>query len=156
MKIRNGFVSNSSSSSFILVFDKKPETKEEFAEVMGDCTTETSWNGNFLSKDMVVDIAWGDLQHAGEATEEDLKSELASYHYEWNTDFNWWEATDEERDAHDAEEKAKNQKHYDEFAEKNKGKYMTILSYGDDCTVGSQMEHGGAFRNVDGLKISHH
>jgi hypothetical protein len=32
MKIRNGFVSNSSSSSFVVVFPKKPDSIEELNE----------------------------------------------------------------------------------------------------------------------------
>jgi hypothetical protein len=34
MKIRNGFVSNSSSSSFIVVLDKKPENPSELKKVL--------------------------------------------------------------------------------------------------------------------------
>lgn len=34
MKIRNGFVSNSSSSSFIVSFDKKPSSAEELREIL--------------------------------------------------------------------------------------------------------------------------
>ena len=34
MKIRNGFVSNSSSSSFIVVFDKRPDSVEELKDMM--------------------------------------------------------------------------------------------------------------------------
>ena len=34
MKIRNGFVSNSSSSSFVVAFDKKPETVEELKKLL--------------------------------------------------------------------------------------------------------------------------
>jgi hypothetical protein len=34
MKIRNGFVSNSSSSSFVVAFPKKPETIEELKHMM--------------------------------------------------------------------------------------------------------------------------
>jgi len=34
MKIRNGFVSNSSSSSFVVAFPKKPDTAEDVKEMM--------------------------------------------------------------------------------------------------------------------------
>lgn len=34
MKVRNGFVSNSSSSSFVVAFPKKPETAEDVKEMM--------------------------------------------------------------------------------------------------------------------------
>jgi hypothetical protein len=34
MKLRKGFVSNSSSSSFIVVFPKKPDTVEELYDMM--------------------------------------------------------------------------------------------------------------------------
>ncbi len=34
MKIRNGFVSNSSSSSFVVAFPEKPKTEQELRDMM--------------------------------------------------------------------------------------------------------------------------
>jgi len=40
MKVRNGFVSNSSSSSFIVAWNKKPESVEEVKNILfGDAKT---------------------------------------------------------------------------------------------------------------------
>ena len=45
MKIRTGFVSNSSSSSFIIVFDKEITSKEVLAEQLGTCDPrQRGWN----------------------------------------------------------------------------------------------------------------
>lgn len=46
---RAGFVSNSSSSSFVVTFPKKPETKEELHDMM-------------KMEQRIVDVVWNDIQ----------------------------------------------------------------------------------------------
>lgn len=58
MKIRKGFVSNSSSSSFVVTFPKKPETKEELAGMMGECHPTTQWGDKAITSEDVVDYIW--------------------------------------------------------------------------------------------------
>jgi len=153
MKVRNGFVSNSSSSSFILVFDKKPETKEELASLMGDCSA-SSYGDSFMSADMVVDIAFNDISCSSEASKQDIQNELSNHHYKW-TNLSWgtpeykkWQEEEEERIA----------KLTEQYIKSRKGKYITIVSYADeDGSIGSMMEHGDIFRNLnDFTQVSHH
>ena len=58
MKIRRGFVSNSSSSSFIVAFDRLPTTHEEMKFMLfGDKKLyEARW-----STDQVSEIVWEDF-----------------------------------------------------------------------------------------------
>lgn len=58
------------------------------------------------------------------------------------------------------EEKLRNaiaEKDVKEFLKSTKGKIVFILNYGDqDGSVGSTMEHGGIFRNINYIRISQH
>lgn len=58
MKYRAGFVSNSSSSSFVVTFPKKPDTKEELAGMMGACHPTTQWGDKAITSEDVVDYIW--------------------------------------------------------------------------------------------------
>lgn len=59
MKIRNCHVSNSSSSSFIVEFPRKPETKEDLIEMMGECYPLGGYG--FTTKH-VIDAVWKDVE----------------------------------------------------------------------------------------------
>jgi hypothetical protein len=63
MKIRNGFVSNSSSSSFILKFDEKPTSVEHLKQILfGNNIPEylSSYNLS-IETDLVIDKLYGDI-----------------------------------------------------------------------------------------------
>lgn len=59
MKIRNGFVSNSSSSSFIVTFPHHPTSKEDLASMMGDCSPTNDYYP--VSSDDVVSAVWKEI-----------------------------------------------------------------------------------------------
>jgi hypothetical protein len=151
MKIRTGFVSNSSSSSFILVLDKKPESVEELAEVMGDCETSDYW-GNTLSSEMIADIVFRDI-NVSDATWEDVESEYKESVMEYNWNLSYGSV---EYDTHIKEQEEKADRLWEEFKEKNSEKYVTVVNYEDGSTIGSMMEHGEVFRNIESYIISHH
>lgn len=61
MKIRNGFVSNSSSSSFLIAFNKMPESREEIKNFFfKDCDESDRVKGyqRSLSIKETVDVIW--------------------------------------------------------------------------------------------------
>lgn len=87
MKTRNGYVSNSSSSSFILSFDKKP-TKKQLGKMLfpdGKVPYYETFGGDDKQPtyEEVVNVVYNDLKE--EATKEELDSELDSlaYHEEY-------------------------------------------------------------------------
>ena len=78
MKLRNGFVSNSSSSSFIVTFTEKPKTKEEVFKLLFN-----SQDGHIdyydidkMQFDKIAEIVFDDLQNKKLATLEDLTEEF--------------------------------------------------------------------------------
>ena len=70
MKIRNGFVSNSSSSSFIVSFPKKMKSLEDvknalFPDGKTFSLEEYNWNGpsGWIQPDTIADEVWKDIQN---------------------------------------------------------------------------------------------
>jgi hypothetical protein len=64
MKIRTGFVSNSSSSSFIVAFAKVPESQEELQQMLfGDDEKFSIYGDTFLTADVAA-VVWRDLKVA--------------------------------------------------------------------------------------------
>ena len=63
MKIRQGFVSNSSSSSFIVVFDQKPQSTKELQKILyGDQKTIVSYNDDTRFRtDQLSKIVFDDI-----------------------------------------------------------------------------------------------
>ena len=89
MKIRSGFVSNSSSSSFIVAFPKKPTTKNELSEMMfpGDPhgTVPNPWESSTdsgLNKPDVVEQVFSDLpKQKKKVSTKELIDELSSRYF---------------------------------------------------------------------------
>jgi len=79
MKVRNGFVSNSSSSSFILKFDKVPETKEEMRVLLygeNPPIFTAHWDDDAISTEQVASILFNDVQSAYIMSVDDVISKI--------------------------------------------------------------------------------
>jgi hypothetical protein len=166
MKARKGFVSNSSSSSFIVAFDGKPQTMEEmkgllFGEQEGeyhDPYDECSWTYDEVAYTVLLDLLDSDpltreqvLEQLsrgclpGQPDMDDFKKKDAGGKPEWD-----WDAYEEARKQH-----AK--RYHDRFLKENRGKTFYRFNYGDDSgPYYSALEHGELFSRLPHVRISLH
>jgi len=85
MKKRNGFVSNSSSSSFILSLPKRPETKEELFNYMffeGDVRYNDPYDDRSYPIEDAVSAVMDQLKDQNSMTIEQMAEEISCGHNE--------------------------------------------------------------------------
>lgn len=81
MKMRSGFVSNSSSSSFVVRFDEKPGSVEELKKILfGDATYYANpyGDGGFTTEE-VAGTVWNDLKDQKPMELEQVAAEFNDY-----------------------------------------------------------------------------
>lgn len=172
MKIRNGFVSNSSSSSFVVAFEHVPKTKSELKKMLfGDAKeypspypklskvkswpvekiTETVWrdmkDGPVDEARVIAEMSGGTLYGDGAPRlSYEVLFKLKGAEYDW--------AMEEYRAAR--EKYACELR--DVFVEKcGKDVKYFVFSYADeDGEYFSALEHGELFKRLPYVQISHH
>jgi len=163
MKFRNGFVSNSSSSSFIVGFDKTPESQEELRGMLfpgraPGASVLSHYGTECYDADMVSKKVWKDMEDKKPLSDEEAMGVLSSGWFDGYPDYpdygddgkTDWEAFNEK-----VAEAAK------ECWSRQKGKladkvlYEFVYSDGDG-SFSSALEHGGTFDGVEHIQISHH
>lgn len=184
MKIRNGLVSNSSSSSFLLFLDKVPKTIEETKEMFfpNENTFDNPYpdQSSCISEwpiEKVAKTIFEDIKDQDSLTEEAILNEL-SHGWLKQTQPSWDPCEEENQityppDGHTKEElDAWNDKceelwnKYEaeriELARKYLKTFPTklvtlLIQYSDsDGDYFAALEHGDTFRNVQHICISHH
>lgn len=171
MKTRSGFVSNSSSSSFIIGFNKDPMNKDNLAEEMGDCETIfNEWShGRVYSAEEIVEKLHEKLLRVGPATSSELLKELRSMipwsAYENATGYPVFEEYDLRDPVQEAEYYRLSDEWTDQYLASDprtqairnslENKHVYIVEYDDDGPD-AVFETGKPFKNLNATKVSHH
>lgn len=168
MKARFGFVSNSSSSAFVVAFPTVPKDKWELLRMMfpnGETMIEAY--GDPVATASVADTVWNDMKNQKPMTFDEIAEEISTGEFSGNPDYYYdyvsWDKdmTRKERQAAWAKYEEASQEAAKRLAEvfvgANTGSTFFRFSYADGngpyyCTL----EHGEIFRNLGHLQISHH
>lgn len=173
MKTRTGFVSNSSSSSFIVRFNQDPTDIDNLRTMMGDCAVNPY--GLMIEADKVLSTVHNLILEQNK----DGNVVLPFEHDEWDArysaeeqlrDLGCYDASELPDGEYDAlvNQIVEDNKQYklklyyrlkgttpEEEAQNNL--FVHKFTFSDECgSFWAAMEHGGVFRNVDHDVISHH
>jgi len=166
MKIRNGFVSNSSSSSFVVAFPSEPKDQEDLREMMFDSGERTiSYYDYSCDVERVVDEVFRDLK---KATIKDMVESVNNGWFDgradsWDRTKNLSYAIPEEKEEIDKiweENEKENEKIakniIKKFKKENKDCFFAVFEYGDDDSFHCIMEHGEIFYKLNNIQTSYH
>ena len=138
MKIRNGFVSNSSSSSFIIVFPQAIASADEMGQILFGEKYEQdegiSYYGEAYPMSMIAKTVYNDYLEAGK------ESDSAKLNHLNNNEMSVTE-----------------KKYLQRLLTIESNNTIIRLEYGDKSgSYYSVLEHGGIFDNVPHIRISNH
>jgi hypothetical protein len=155
MKIRNGFVSNSSSSSFIIAFDEKPDSIEKIQKHLPSTISISNYGYDLYEVAKRIFYLINDSSQQGINSIYDKMQYgyvFGEPEYDWNRDRNDSNYEKEfERKRNDFYlQKAK------DFVESNKDKYIVCFSVEDYNDLDAFIESGSCFIKVPHIKISQH
>ena len=186
MKKRLGFVSNSSSSSFIIIFDEEPKNTGDIKRMLFGDKTIISYYDNNITTNLASDIIFKDIEKATkQKLEADFDSIIYSMEYfkpeawlidgddkeviEYNKLENeQWSKWEEWRAMSPIERERKlNRKEvlltsimkrmFENFDAETKGKFVYQVEFSDnDGDIYCTLEHGDVFDKVKHIRINNH
>lgn len=179
MKTRMGFVSNSSSSSFVVAFPSKPDSEQKLRDMMFPPTMTEVQPYDSSSAIPVADIVKQVLKEIKAQGRTASQARIARYLHGWSwlEEYNMYgsdydrdlkpeefDTIEAYREARDKRYKEENERHAaieeakaEKFKERHKNAFILVTSYADeDGNFFSTMEHSWIFRNLEHIQISNH
>jgi len=173
MKIRSGFVSNSSSSSFVLAFDKKPESAKELHKLMfGEEEREFPSPWDWVPTAPTADIAEATFNRLMELDLDGILAEFMSgwldgVNRDWNDGPDCWiddengkqvmnPAYTEWSDAEEEREKIRALEYFNKWKCPDNQVFFRVEFADENGPFECLCEHGGIFENIHHVRISHH
>lgn len=185
MKIRQGFVSNSSSSSFIVCFPRVPKDLMDVQEMMfgrdGGAVTAGFDDGSYSATD-VAGTVWRDIEQSEPLTKEQIAEAMGSYfdgnldmeqapeyphipgslYRKYDGDYRAMEKDPEYLRYKDLQEQwrkdfeAWQKRAAEKFVNEHKGVYYQFEYSDNDGAYYATLEHGNTFENLPYIRVSHH
>jgi hypothetical protein len=161
LKVRNGFVSNSSSSSFIVAFDYIPKNASEMAQILfgeEEGYFYYSLTGQYIERIQIAKKVFSDFiqsHHYVPLTPDEIKMVLRSGDVEPLNLGLLNSPLDIEEMEKQREERT--EKITEEFLNKNSGMFIYSFTYSDnEGELEAMIEHSGVFSRLPHLVVNQH
>lgn len=160
MKIRHGFVSNSSSSSFIVAFPHKPKSATELQKMLfgNEEVYPSPFEDKQWTAQTIAEVVWRDLEKQKPSNLDGMQKAVCGGWIEGQPDFDDFRKGDEtDWDAHSKACDEFSRKYVKDFADRHPNAVVFTFVYSDnDGDMFSAMEHGTLFERIPHSRISHH
>jgi hypothetical protein len=152
MKKRIGFVSNSSSTSFIICLPYIPHSSKDIEEMLYSKVCPDAGTKEHVASVIFERIKDDKPLSKRALTKELVESSFFSYDLNYNLSEEEWRKEIERSEKYIKREASK---YIDDFCSKHKEEFLYVINFSDECGEGDY-EHGNTFEGIEHIAISHY